>query len=81
MPGITKPILFLTRRPVTTTFLLDSNSTNTNKSYFSSFNRWRVFIKEHGYNNLPADPIHIALYITHLIDRKMGIYKIDIFIN
>jgi hypothetical protein len=26
--------------------------------------------KEHGYNNLPADPIHITLYITHLIDRQ-----------
>jgi len=52
-----------------TTFLLDSKSTNTNKSYFC-FNRWSVFIKEHGYNNVPADPLHIALYITHLIDRQ-----------
>jgi hypothetical protein len=30
---------------------------------------WRVFITEHGYNNLPANSIHIASYITHLIDR------------
>jgi len=52
-----------------TTFLLDSKRTNTNMSYFSSFNRLSVFIKEHGYNNLSTDPIHIALYITHLIDR------------
>ena len=65
----THPLHSLSRKM--TIFLLDSKSTNTNKSYFSSFNRWSVFIKKHGYNNLPADPIHIALYITHLIDRQM----------
>ena len=53
-----------------TMFLLDSKSTNTNKSYLSSFDRWHVFIKEHGYSNLSADSIHIALYITHLIDKQ-----------
>ena len=52
-----------------TTLLLKSKSTNTNKSDFSGFNRLGVFIKKHGYYNIFTDPIHIALYITHLIDR------------
>ncbi|VDI68772.1 Hypothetical predicted protein [Mytilus galloprovincialis] len=51
-------------------FLLDSRSNNTIKTYFSSFNRWSTFIKEHGFNNLPAAPIHVALYITNLIDKN-----------
>ncbi|XP_063397693.1 uncharacterized protein LOC134682015 [Mytilus trossulus] len=51
-------------------FLLNSRSNNTNKTYFSSFNRWSAFIKEHGFNNLPAAPMHVALYITNLIDKN-----------
>ncbi|XP_063404296.1 uncharacterized protein LOC134687768 [Mytilus trossulus] len=51
-------------------FLLNSRSNNTNKTYFSSFNRWSPFIKEHGFNNLPAAPIHVALYITNMIDKN-----------
>jgi hypothetical protein len=46
-----------------TAFLLDYKSTNTNKSYFPSFNRWGAsfssflfFIKDHGYSHLPSDP-------------------------
>ena len=35
-------------------FLLNSNSHNTNKAYFSSFNGWRTFIIEHGVKDLPS---------------------------
>jgi len=27
-------------------------------------------MKEHGYNNLPSDPVHIALCVTHVIDTQ-----------
>jgi len=54
-----------------TTFILDSKSTSNNKSYLSSFSRWCDFIKGHGYSYLLSEPIHIDLYITHLIDRQM----------
>ena len=53
-----------------TTFILDSKSTSNNKTYFSSFSRWCDLIKGHGYSNLLPDPIHIDLYITHLVDTK-----------
>ena len=32
------------------------------------FNRWRIFITEHGLKKLTSDPIHVALYIIHLFD-------------
>lgn len=51
-------------------FLLDSRSNNTNKKYLSNCNRWSTFIKVHSFNNLPAAPIHVALYITKLIDKN-----------
>lgn len=58
-------------------FLLDSKSYNTNRSYYSTFNKWSTFIKEQGFNNLPADPMHVALYITHLIDKQCSPSVID----
>lgn len=32
-----------------------------------------MFIRSHGYNELPANPVHVGLYITHLLDN--GIIK------
>ena len=32
------------------------------------FNRWRIFVTEHGLKKLSSDPIHVALYIIHLFD-------------
>ena len=34
-----------------------------------SFNRWRKFILQHGHSDIPGQPVHIALYITHLLDN------------
>ncbi|XP_063419419.1 uncharacterized protein LOC134702445 [Mytilus trossulus] len=53
-----------------TTFLVDSRSENTCKKYYSSFNRWKKFAIENSLNELPAEPVHIALYITKLIDEQ-----------
>ncbi|XP_078311190.1 integrase/recombinase xerD homolog [Crassostrea virginica] len=50
-------------------FLMCSRSDGTTKSYMHSFNRWRKFILQHGHSDIPAQPVHIALYITHLLDN------------
>ena len=70
-----------------TAFLLDYKSTNTNKSYFPSFNRWGAsfssflfFIKDHGYSHLPSDPKRSALYVAHLIHRQCSPNFINIAI-
>ena len=52
------------------THLVRSTSENTNKKYFAAFNRWDSFIRAEGGSSLPAESIHVALYITHLIDNS-----------
>ncbi|VDI74250.1 Hypothetical predicted protein [Mytilus galloprovincialis] len=49
-------------------YIVNSRSDNTAKSYFYAFKRWETFIKKHGFQALPAQPVHIALYITYLLD-------------
>lgn len=51
-----------------TDFLLKSKSDNTVSKYFYSFKRWEKFILTKGGCALPANPIHVALYITELLD-------------
>ncbi|XP_071166253.1 uncharacterized protein [Mytilus edulis] len=49
--------------------LLNSKSDNTVKSYFYAFRRWEKFITEHGQDALPAQPVHVALYLTNLLNN------------
>ena len=49
-------------------YIINSRSDNTAKSYYYSFNRWSTFAKKHGFDVLPAQPVQIALFITHLMD-------------
>ncbi|XP_063395983.1 integrase/recombinase xerD homolog isoform X2 [Mytilus trossulus] len=49
-------------------YIVNSRSDNTSKSYLYAFKRWETFIKKHGFQALPAQPVHIALYITYLLD-------------
>ncbi|VDI71133.1 Hypothetical predicted protein [Mytilus galloprovincialis] len=48
---------------------LHSHSSNTNSKYFYSFKRWEQFISKEGGKSIPASPIHVALYLTHLLDK------------
>ena len=50
-------------------YLMCSRSGSTAKSYMHSFDRWRKFIIRHGHSDIPAQPVHIALYISHLLDN------------
>ena len=49
-------------------YIINSRSDNTAKSYYYSFNRWSTFAKKHSFDVLPAQFVHIALFITHLLD-------------
>nr|XP_022336293.1 uncharacterized protein LOC111132768 [Crassostrea virginica] len=49
-------------------YLLSSKSDSTNKAYRLGFQRWKTFINGHEQTEIPAQPVHVALYITHLLD-------------
>lgn len=50
-------------------FLVNSRSDNTSAKYFNYFKKWENFITVQGGTALPASPIHVALYLTDLIDK------------
>lgn len=50
-------------------YFLFSKSESTNKAYTHCFQRWTMFIRSHGYSELPAKSVHVALYITHLLNN------------
>ena len=50
-------------------YLLKSPSENTNSKYFSAFKRWERFITLEKGKAVPATPIHVALYLTYLLDN------------
>ncbi|KAJ8320594.1 hypothetical protein KUTeg_002181, partial [Tegillarca granosa] len=56
--------------------LLRSKSPGTNKAYYYYFMRWKNFIRDHGYCEMPAQPVHIALYLNYLLDNGGSIYSI-----
>ncbi|MEW8548151.1 MAG: tyrosine-type recombinase/integrase [Candidatus Thiodiazotropha sp.] len=49
-------------------YMLKSRSDSTVSKYFYSFKRWEKFIVSKGGCALPANPIHVALYLTELLD-------------
>ncbi|XP_033729388.1 integrase/recombinase xerD homolog [Pecten maximus] len=50
--------------------LLNSKSDNTNKKYFDTFRRWEHFCSTHSCCALPANPVHLALYLNYLLDKR-----------
>jgi hypothetical protein len=50
-------------------YLLKSRSENTNSKYFITFKRWERSITLEGGKAVPATPIHVALYLTYLLDN------------
>ena len=49
-------------------YMMQSKSNNTVKKYYYYFRRWNSFCMQHHYSVIPAEPIHIVLYITKLLD-------------
>ena len=51
------------------TYLLQSHSDSTNSKYYYAFKRWEQFISKEGGLSMPATPIHVALYLTNLLEN------------
>ena len=58
-------------------YLLCSKSEGTAKSYHYSYKKWQVFIRGHGFNDLPAQPVHVALYLTYLLDNSTSFNTVN----
>ena len=56
---------------------MSSKSENTTKSYFSAFKRWENFITAQGQSALLASPIHVALYLTHLLQKGASQHTVN----
>ena len=50
-------------------YLLQSRSDNTINNYFGAFRRFEQFIVSCGGTAIPTEPIHVALYLTKLLDN------------
>lgn len=57
--------------------LISSKSDNTVKSYFNAFKRWEHFITLHGHIALPAQPVHVALYLTSLLNNGSTFHPVN----
>lgn len=57
-----------------TSYLLNSRSDNTCKKCISAFSKWSKYIRNKGHNATPAHPVHIALYMTHLLSISKVAY-------
>ena len=53
-------------------YLVASRSDNTNIKYLGYFKKWETFIRLHGGCAIPASPIHVALYLTDLMDKQFS---------
>lgn len=63
--------------PSLSDWILSSKNDNTNRSYFNAYRRWEVFIKAQGHSALPASPIHLALYLTHLLQTGSSQHPVN----
>lgn len=53
-------------------YLLCAKSDNTVKKYYSSYKRWQIFCQRSQFVSTPAQPIHVAIYLTELLDSKVS---------
>ena len=58
--------------------LTTSRSDNTCKSYTNGFKKWQRFITAQGHSALPAHPVHVALYITHLLNNNATVNIVNL---
>ena len=46
---------------------LPSRTPSVSSKYFSSYNRWKSWAREHDLTGFPASPFHFAIYLRHLM--------------
>lgn len=51
-------------------YLLCSRADRTNDKYKSAFKKFQQFCADKSYQPLPADPIHVTIYMSHLLDQE-----------
>ena len=58
-------------------YMLDSKSESTNNKYFGHYKRFKSFCVLKGFPYKPAQSIHVAIYLTHLLDSKVSFHVIS----
>lgn len=53
-------------------YIYHSKAENTNKKYYNSFKHFNEFCQSKGFCSKPANSIHVAMYITELLDKKVS---------
>ena len=48
--------------------LLASRSNNTVTKYHAAFKRWSTFCHQNSFPDMPAQPMHVAVYLTNLLE-------------
>ena len=51
-------------------YLVSSRADKTNEKYRASFRKFQQFCAQKGYRSLPADPIHVTIFISNLLDQN-----------
>ena len=52
------------------TYLLSSRADNTNIKYKAAFKKYKDFCATKNYQCLPADPIHVTIFFSNLLDQN-----------
>ena len=51
-------------------YLLHSRADKTNDKYRASFKKFQQFCAQKNYHSVPADPIHVTIFISTLLDQN-----------
>ena len=54
---------------------LTSSAPGTSSKYFSSYNRWRSWAREHSLTVFPASPFHFAIYLRHSMTDPLATHR------
>lgn len=58
--------------------VLGSRASGTVLSYLRSLKRWKLFTEEHRHlQYFPAQPVHVALYLQHLLESTGSYHSVD----
>ena len=58
-------------------YVMSSKAITTNKKYFDYFKRFQSFCASKGFRYKPAEAIHVAVYLTHLLDEGASFHVLS----
>ncbi|KAK3087671.1 hypothetical protein FSP39_008985 [Pinctada imbricata] len=58
-------------------YLCLSKSENTRRKYYLAYVKWKQFISGKGHVDMPANPVHIAMYLTYLLDKGASFHVVS----